>query len=288
MAGLSPKNQTMRAARELSVTEFMSGMAYLRALFLKVKEAIPDFTHQDFSEGLGFARSNNMLRLILTGKRNLTAKAAVKIADSLDFHGTNRRYWTTLVAYNISRTHEERDSLFRLLLNYKSKSQPAQLGEKEVQYFSQWYHPVIREILALDGIKGDPEAIQSKLAFPLRLDEIKDSLKLLESLGAITLDPQTGHYQRTEGHIATDQEVDSMAIVRYHQKMIEIGRESITRVAEDLRSINAVTVSISEDQVPLLKGKIQELIQTMLAAETASPEADKVYQLNIQLFPFTK
>lgn len=288
MAGVSAKAELIKTARGLKVTEYLSGMDYLKVLFHLMKQAWPAYTHQDFAEGLGFARTNNMMRLIISGKRNLTTKAAQKIATALDLHGTDRRYWTTLVQYNIARTVEERESLFKLLMTYKSRSQPAQLDDAQMRYFSEWYHPVIRELLALNDVPGDAEAIQGRLAFPLRLDEIKESLKLLVELGAIRFDVSKKTYVRTEERIATDQEVDSMAIVRFHQKMIEIGRESITRVHEDLRSINAVTVSLPKAAVPLIKGKIQELVNELLAIEEKSSEAEDVYQMNIQLFPFTK
>ena len=288
MAGINLKHELIKIARSIKITEYLSGMDYLKALFQKMKEQWPNYTHHDFSAGLGFARANNMIRLIVSGKRNLSPKQATKIANALDLHGTERRYWTAMAQYNAARTVSEREALFRLMVNYKSQSQPSELDADQVRYFSEWFHPVIREILPLAGIDGDPEAIKARLAFPLRLDEIKDSLKLLENMGAIVRDPETSRYRRTEARIATDSEVDSLAIVRFHQKMIEIGRESITRVQEDLRSINAVTVSIPRSAVPIIKGKIQELVAAVMALEDGGSAAEDVYQMNIQLFPFTK
>ena len=173
-------------------------------------------------------------------------------------------------------------------MSYKSKSQPAELGPVEAEYFSEWYHPVIREMTGLAGFNGDPAWLQSHLTFPLRLEQIKRSLELLAKLGAIRLDPAQGRYFRTSELIATEAEVDSMAIVRYHQKMIEIGREAITTLTEEQRDVRAVTVTLPHSALPLLKGKIEQWVREVAAMEDGEEAGEQVIQVNVQMFPFTK
>ena len=157
-----------------------------------------------------------------------------------------------------------------------------------MEYFSEWYHPIIREMVGLAGFDGSPEWIRERLAFPLRLEKIKQSLSLLEEIGVIQLDQSSGKYQRSQEKIMTDTEIDSMAIIRYHQKMIEAGKESITRVDEDLRDIRAMTACFPRAVIPKLKEKIHNWLLEAIELEESSVDASDVYQLNIQLFPFTK
>lgn len=281
------KRAMIDAAGGVQVTQHLSPADYLQAVYLAAKAQLPSYSYLRFAEDLGFSRTN-VIRLVIVGERPLTSKAAERIAKALDLHGEGRRYWTTLVKYANARLPAERDNLFRLAMSYKTRAKPAELTPAQAEYFSEWYHPVIRELTGLAEFDGDPEWIKSRLSFPLRLEQIKKSLELLAALGVIRFDDAKNRYTRTDERIATDAEVDSMAIVRYHQKMIEIGRESITRVNEDERDIRSVTVCLPKSAIPILKGKIQEWIEGVLKLEEQGGQGDEVVQVNVQMFPFTK
>jgi uncharacterized protein (TIGR02147 family) len=281
------KSILRQVASGIEVTQYLSHRDYLKAVYDAAKTRLESYSYLKYAEDLGFSKTN-VVRLVIAGQRPLTSKAAERIAKALDLHGPARRYWTTLIKYANERLPADRDNLFRLLMSYRTKSQPAELSPTQAEYFSEWYHPVVREMVALAGFDGDPEWIKGRLAFPLRLEQIKRSLELLEQLGVIERDGDK--WRRAGSVVATDAEVDSMAIVRYHQKMIEIGRESITTVHEELRDIRAVTVSVPKSVLPILKGKIQEWVAEAVALEggTEAAPADDVIQINIQMFPFTK
>lgn len=283
----NPRQTPQEAAKRLPVTQYLSHRDYLQALYLDLKTRSDAYSYLRFADELGFSMTN-LLRLVIVGKRPLTSKAAVKIALALDLHGAERRYWTALVKYGNARLPAERDRLFQLLMTYKTKVQPTELDPLQAEYFSEWYHPVIREMTALAEFNGDPEWIKKRLMFPLRLEQIKRSLELLVQLGVIRFDDGQGRYVRSAERLATDPEVDSLAIVRYHQKMLEIASQSITTVDEAKRDIRAVTVTIPTTLIPLLKGKIEELIASVAALEDQHATGDEVIQVNVQMFPFTK
>lgn len=276
-----------KIAGEVQVTQHLSYRDFLRALYTRAKAEISSYSYLQFAEDLGFSRTN-VLRLVIVGERPLTAKAASKIAKAIDLHGSSLRYWTTLVNYANERLPQQRDQLFRLLMSYKTRAEPVALGATEAEYYGEWYHPVIREMTALQGFDGSAEWLKARLAFPLRLEQIKRSLELLAQLGYIRLDKRAGRYVRSEQRVATDAEVDSLAVVRYHQKMIEIGRESITTVDEDQRDVRAVTVTLPKDRIAVLKGKIEEWVNEIAAMEEDGVAGDEVIQVNVQMFPFTK
>lgn len=284
----SDTKQVLReVAAQVQVTQHLSHRDYLRAVYDGAKARIESYSYLKYAEDLGFSKTN-VVRLVIIGQRPLTSKAAERIAKALDLHGSDRRYWTTLIKYANERLPAERDNLFRLLMSYKTRSAPTELDPVQAEYFGEWYHPVIREMTALADFDGDPEWIKSRLMFPLRLEQIKRSLELLAKLGVIKQDKQKGRWVRTDGRISTDSEVDSIAIVRFHQKMIEIGRESITVVGEDQRDIRAVTVSLPKAAIPLLKGKIEEWVSEVAAMEDGGGKGEQVVQVNVQMFPFTK
>ena len=269
-----------------SVADYLDYSEYLKDIYLHIKKRVKPYSYLVFSEDLGFSKSN-VLRLIIIGQRPLTLKAGEKIAVALNLTGADKKYWISLINYINARKPSEREEHFSLLMKYRAMIKLRSLDQTQLEYFSEWYHPVIREMTALPGFQGKPEWIQKRLTFPLRLEEIKKSLEILEKIGVISVNSETGKFERTDQKIVTDQEIDSLAIIRYHQKMIEIGRESITRVSEDLRDIRAMTGCLPKSAVPILKKKIHQWILEAIELEE-SKESSEVYQLNIQLFPFTK
>jgi uncharacterized protein (TIGR02147 family) len=176
------------------------------------------------------------------------------------------------------------------LTGYKSQSLESEDSQHQMQYFSEWYHPVIREALGLHENGLTPEQLQDALDFPMRLDQVKKSLELLVKLGYATHSARDNHYKRTPESITTPSEVEGLAVVRFHQKMMESAKESITRIKEERRSIAAVTVCLSEDKIAEIKKKIDQLMHEVIALEGAesSKESAAVFQLNVQFFPFTK
>lgn len=286
---MAKENKTVlrEEAERINVVEYVSYRDYLRALYFAAKKRLNSYSYLRFADDLGFSLTN-VMRLVIIGKRPLTSKAAEKIAKALELHGVTRRYWTTMVKYNNARLPAEREKIFRTLMGYKTKVLPSQLDQTQMEYLSEWYHPVIREMVGLKDFDGNPQWIKDRLAFPLRLEQIKKSLEILERLQVIQYDSSKERWIRSEDNISTDAEIDSLAIVRYHQKMIEIGRESITRVDENKRDIRAVTVTLPEKAVPVLKGKIREWLSEVMTLEDNYADGNDVYQINIQLFPFTR
>ncbi len=277
-------------ARTLSVTDYLSYRDYLARVYGLAKSAYVEYSYQKFAEDLGFS-ATNVLRLIIKGARPLTSKAAVRIALSLKLSGAERRYWTTLVKYANARLPDERSKLFRLLLTYKTRRSPNELSPEQVAFFNDWSNPVVREVALLPDFDGSPEWIKSRITFPLRLEQIKQSLDLLVKLGMMSFDSHLNQYRPIRGQVETPAEVDSLAIVSFHQRMIEISREAITQIDEAERDVRALTMSVPSKKIPELKARIEEWIYEMSRLEhdgDSGGDEARVVQINVQMFPLSK
>ncbi len=274
-------------AKEVGVTGFLTPQEYLGELYQVVKSKKSHYSYLDFSEDLGFSRTN-VLRLMIAGQRPLSIKSGIRMAQSLELTGVDRRYFMILIKYSLCRVASERDEHFRELVSLKTKKSPKDLNPNQAEYFSEWYHPVIREMTSLKDFNGDPHWIQERLNFGLRLDLIKRSLDLLTTLGYIEYVPDNQTWRRSDQKIKTDEEVDSLALIRYHQKMMEIAKESLTVIDEDQRDIRAATLSVPAAILPVLKAKVAAWINEMSDLEKPAETSDLVVQINVQMFAFTK
>ncbi len=274
-------------AKHVRVASFLSCRDFLKAVYQGAKAAFEPYSYLHFADHLGFSKTN-VIRLVVAGKRPLTVKAAERIAEALALKGSDRKYWLRLVAYEKERAPAARERLFKSLLEAKSSAEPSGLTSDELEYYSQWYHPIIREVLTMPAWDGSPEWIQAKLQFPLRLDEIRKALEVLAKLRLIIYKPELARFVASEQNLMTGREVDDIAIVRYHHGMIDLAKESITRIVESERDIQALTVSLPVSAVPILKAKIQQWVHDVMSMEQPGATGQDVFQLNVQLFPVTK
>ncbi len=266
------------------VTSFVTYQEYLESLYNEVKSKVKPYSWIEFANDLGFSRTN-VLRLFVNNERLLTSKAATKISSALGFVGAEKRYFENLVKFQNSKNTQERDQYFIKMLEEKNKKTYSSLDDRQSKYLSEWYFPVLREIFANANLLQEPEAIRDALNFPLRLDTIKLALDQLLKMEYLVQD-ESGKISIKIPLVETPKHVDSLSVTRFHQQMIDLGKESLTRVKEDERSIQALTVRLNPQNFAKLEQKLTHLIAETLALEETT--GGDIYQLNIQLFPFLK
>ena len=275
--------------KKIIITDYVSCQDYLSSLYKMIRDSISNYNHEEFSALLGFAKTDNTIRLIISGKRKLSLKKAKVISQNIHFSAKEKKYWDTMALLANAKNAAEQDTHLSELIRLKAgNSNNRKSSDHKLLYFDEWYHSVIREMIGLSDSPQSAEEIQKRLMFPLNLSKIKKSLELLKEIGLIKHDEDSKTYSRTHEKVTTDWEVDDIEASKYHQKMISMGAESIFRVSEKLRSVSSVTVNLSEEQISLVKAKIQLFLDEILLMEESAKKNDRVYQLNVQLFPFSK
>jgi uncharacterized protein (TIGR02147 family) len=281
------KKQLTKAAQRMDLTIFLDPHAAFAAIYETCKSSVPDLTYKSFSEALELGSAN--ANLIATGKRELTIKAAEKIADALELGRDQRKYFVTLAAYMRERQSVHKDALYETLMRLKAKHLPSDTFRKQLEFFQHWYHAAIVELLSLPHAKDDVEWIASCLNPRVSVPEVKNSLKLLESLGYIARDPERGHrFTPTRQVYSTGDEVQGMAFYRFHQQMIDLARLALDEVPYEEREISAITVACTPELRNEMKKRVIAFRKELLTMTNNSNGATEVVQLNFQLFPIAQ
>ena len=283
ISGNSTPSYILKAVEQIDLLNYLNHCDYLSAVYRYLKLSLDSYSYVQFSIDLGFSASNQ-LRLIIAGKRPLTMKAAERMVSGLGLKGFRKKYFLLLVQYYVARNPVDREVLMEKIVDLSKKKRQKELDQTNLEYLSYWYHPVIRELVSADDFDGTAEWVQQKLVFPLRLDEVKQSFLLLERLGMLEKNEQTGRFASIKQHIFPPPRKDSLAIARYHQQMLDLSKEAVTRMQEPDRTLRSLTIRLSEDECLILKEKIDKLLQETISKEAAS--GGNVFQLNLQLFPY--
>lgn len=275
------------AARGIAPSDFMSHILFLKALYQHMKEATEGYSYKKFAADLGFPAST-IMHQVVSGYRPLTLKAAERIVKALSLESKEQKYFLHLVAFAHAQSPARRQEIFEELLSLKRQTLAAEADKDALDYFSDWYNPVIWELIGTRGFRSDPAWIAQRITPKLKIEQVKASLELLLRLELISFDAASGTYRQTKARVSTGHRVKGLALVSFHQNMIDHGKSSLTRISGSRRDVSSVTVSVSEEGAQKLRSMIHAFqLQLMDEADKAG-EGDQVYQINIQLFPFTE
>ncbi|MEO6094785.1 MAG: TIGR02147 family protein [Fibrobacteria bacterium] len=264
-------------------------------LFLKdyyeEQKAEKGFTYRDFSRLTGMNSTSWLLHLI-KGTKNLSADSVVRVAKALKLNKAETEYFENMVPFTQARTNGVKDHYYQRMLGLKRKLKIAKIGEEQYDYYTKWYHPVVRSMVTKidfgDAKSGYDFILLGRcLMPPIPAREAMKSVLLLEKLGLIGKDA-AGRYQQSDAVISTGDEVASLNIVNYHKQVSRLAESVHDLSLKEERDISSLTLGIGEADFHLIKAHIQAFRKEIMDMATASENPDRVYQLNFQLFPVGK
>lgn len=269
-----------------SIFEYMDYRTYLRELFEKKKVDHPFYSYRLFSQKAGF-KSPNFLKLVVDGKRNLTKESVYRVAKAFGLNKSESDYLENLVFLNQSKTLDEKNHYLARILKYRVKCDPKLLDSSEYEYYSQWYNPVVCELVTAADFGEDYRRLGNAILPSISAAEAEKSVTLLLKLGFISR-KEDGSFQRTAASFTTGPQVRSVAVANYHKAMMQLASESIERFPSSERDITSVTAAVSEETCRIISEKLQLIRRELLELSESDSEPQKVVQLNLQLFPLSK
>ena len=281
------KAEVEALSQSLSPISFLSSRDYLQSVYVWLKNLRKEYSYLQFAEDLSFSRTN-VLHLIIRGKRPLTDKGGLKISEALGLRGKDATYFAAMVAYGNERDQYSRDAHLKSMLALREEKSSSSLQRFQMEYLSEWFHPVIREMCLLKEFQSDGGWIADHITPRIRPEQARKSLVLLEQIGMIRFDQTQGRHVPAEQTVSTGDDTDDVAVIRYHHAMIDLGKESITTIAEGDRDIGAITICADDETAEKIKFEVRAFRKKMLALAEQSHGTNRVYQMNIQYFPVTK
>ncbi len=269
-----------------TVYEYTDYRAFLRDHFAASKRAKPFYSHRYFARHAGFA-SSNFLKLVMDGQRNVGPSALEGLVKALKLSADDASFFRDLVTLDQAETLADRNRAFdRVAANRRFRA-ARRLEGPLFEYLRHWYYPAVRELAARADFQADPKWIARRILPPIAAREAKAALATLEQLGLLVADG-SGRLVRGEPSLTTGHEVRSVVIPAYHRQMIERAGNAVDAVPPEQRDVSALTVCVREGTLPDLKARIRRFREEMLELCDRETDPERVYQLNIQLFPLSQ
>jgi uncharacterized protein (TIGR02147 family) len=263
-------------------TDFRS---FLSDHYAHRKKQDPKFSHRFFAQKAGI-RSSGFFSDVLKGRRNLTTALIMKFSEALKLKPNERDYFENLVRFTQARNLSEKSHYYEKMLSFQNIKAEI-LGRHQYEFYSKWYYSAIRELINFLKFKDDYTGLAKKLDPVVTPSQARKAVRILEKLGLIKKGAD-GAYQQTSAIITTGKEFRSINVANFQKATMDLAREAIERHPRENRDISTLTVTLSEDSVSAVKNEIGGLRKKVLSLARAEQKADRVYQVNFQLFPLSK
>jgi uncharacterized protein (TIGR02147 family) len=270
----------------VSVYEFLDYRAYLRDFYAAKKAASRGFSYRVFSKRAGVA-SPNYLKLVIEGKRSLSTKMATRFAQACGLDADAQRYFGHLVAFNQAKNTVERAQAYDKLTSFQRYRQAHKLDIAHAAYYSDWFMPAIRELVAARHFREDPEWIADQLVPPISPLQAQRALDTLCELGLLVRN-EDGKLQQADELVSTGPETRGLHIVAFHQAMTKRAMEAIDLVPAPERDISSLTLCLGKGGLKELKERLQRIRRELLELSAMQTDPEQVVQVNFQLFPLTR
>jgi uncharacterized protein (TIGR02147 family) len=258
---------------------------FLRDYYEFHKAKNPAFSYR-YLAGRAGVNSSAFFKFIIEGKRNLTKQSIIKIAAALRLTDNECEYFENLVFFNQAKTIREKDLFFSRLMQHKKARKAAPIGEEYYEYFAQWYHCVVRELIVMVDIADDWERLGRLLRPRIGAKQAKQSVDLLLRLGF--LKKENGRYIQTEPVLSTGYSIRAHQVIKFQVEMLKNAIESFTVASERERLNSSTTFGISEELFAHYVAMIRDFRLKLMELASLDKKASRVYQLTLNLFPVSE
>ncbi|MDO8643998.1 MAG: TIGR02147 family protein [bacterium] len=270
----------------MNVFHYKDYRTYLKEWYQEAKKQHPAFSFRSFSKKAGF-ESSNFLMLVMNGQRNLTPDSLAKCIKGLGLNKQEQDFFENLVLFNQGKDLAEKDLYYKRLIKSKKFQQLKPIEKKQYEYYSDWYHPVVRELIAAKEFDGTPEWLADNIFPRISVAQAAKSLKLLEDLELIKkVGPN--QWKQSDTILSTGPTLSSIVVHNYHKNLLDLTKTLMDHLPVERRDVSTMTLGVGKDRLGDIIKKVREFRQEILKMVSTETHPEEVVQLNIQLFPMTQ
>ena len=272
--------------RKISVFNYTDYRLYLADYYEEQKRLRPKtFSYRYFARKAGY-NSSGMYKDIVNRRTNIKPGFIMKLSNAIGHTANEEEYFESMVYFNQADSVEEKNKYFeRMKRFYRSKAYV--VDAKQHEFYSHWYYSAVRDLLSIGEFDDDYTGIAQSLNPKIRSEQAKKSIQLLSKLGLIEKNKK-GYYKAVNKIISSGDEIASLHKKNFQSEMIMLAREALDRYPAHLRNISTVTFSISKKDYAIVNAEINACRKKILQIVEKSENEDRLYQLNLQLFPLSR
>jgi uncharacterized protein (TIGR02147 family) len=266
------------------IFEYRDYREYMRD-FYEERKRCSAFTWREFAKLAGFS-SSGYLKLVCDGKTRLSLAGIPQVASAMELAGSHAEYFRLMVVFNDAKKTEEKQAALEQMMSVAAENKVDVLDVNSFAYFSSWLHPVLRELAPIMP-NARPLEFAQALIPPVPAADVRYSLELQEKLGLLKKDKH-GRYRQVNKGVSSSREVKSVAVKNMQKQFARLAADALDECSLEERHISGLTIGISQRAYERIALELEAFRRKVAAIVSADAEYDRVYRLNLQLFPLNR
>lgn len=234
-------------------------------------------------------KSPNYLKMIIEGKRNLSIDMVQKFAKACGLNKSQSDEFKLLAIFNQSEDPADRNYALKKLSEYRveQKLKHGEFDRKVFEKVPNWIGWIIYALVDQSGVTFEVTQLKKLLRGKASETEIQHALESLLASGELIKDPETNQIQKGKPTETAD-EIPAALIRKLQMQLMYLGLESLYQDEATEREFGSLTMSLTEKEFEEIKFKLRQMRKSLHKENSIarmSEKGDRVYQLNLQLFP---
>ncbi len=277
------------------ISQFVDYRKYLEAFYQykleESKDQLRPFSYSDFSAAADI-KSPNYLKLIIEGKRNLSKEMCKKFSRALRHSRAQAKEFSLLVEYCQEKDPLQRTRKLKDLSEYRAKKalRAGDINPETWDQVSNWLVWVLYAMADQKDVQFTPNRLQKLLRGQVNEAQIQQALDKLINAKDIEIDTETKRARRTGATMSGLEDVPVELVRKIQSELIYLGLESLHKNTTQEREVSGFTLAMTDKEFEWVRFELRKLrkqIQKEISMKREQTPGDRVYQVNIQLFPVT-
>ncbi len=277
------------------ISQFVDFRKYLMAFYeFKLEDSkgqLRPFSYSDFSAAADI-KSPNYLKLIIEGKRNLSRDMCKKFSRALRHTRAQAKEFSLLVEYGQEKDPLQRTRKLKDLSEYRAKKaiQAGEINHETWDQVSNWLVWVLYAMADQKDVKFTPSHLRKLLRGQVNEAQIQQALDKLVQNKDIVINPETKKARRTGATMSGLEDVPVELVRKIQSELIYLGLESLHKNSTQEREVSGFTLAMTEKEFEWVRFELRKLrkqIQKEITMKREQTPGERVYQVNMQLFPVT-
>ncbi len=268
-----------------NIYEYLDYRKFVSDFFVEQRENSPFFSFRYAEKKVGVDASN--LSKIVQGKRHITNTAFDSFVKLFKFDERETSYFRLLINFSKSRNEKSTREYFEQIMTFNSIT-ANKIETDRYEFYQQWYYTAVLALLYFFPAKwGDWKEIGEHLQPKINDEQAEKAVALLQKLNFIKVSAE-GDISHTNSIITSGEQWKSIALETFQKQTIQLALEAMDTATIDERYISTLTVTLSDDSYQRIKAVTAEYRKAVLKEVAESGETNRVYQINLQMFPLCK
>ena len=252
--------------------------------YYRWKKQTSAFSWRDFTKKGGFTSPNHM-KLVCEGKSGLSKTGVERAADAMDLVGAEREYFRQLVKFGQAKKDADKKAAYTEMKEIASAHKVRVLEGESMSFYESWKFPVLRELAPMmPGAK--PLDIARACGNAFSAEEVRNALAFL-TRAKFLKKTADNVYEQVNRSLRMSVAAMPVLVREMHKEMASFAKDAVEKYPVDERNFTGVTMGIDDEDYAEILKELENCRKRIISIASAKKGGNRVYRLNMQLFPLT-